>query len=33
MANDGLFTGLESAVAIPHEHNGVAEVLLNRDFA
>src|ERR1700745_2818369 len=27
MANGGLFTGLEPAVAISHEHNGVAEVL------
>src|ERR1700752_2610130 len=33
MANGGLLTGLEPAVAIPHEHYGVAEVLLKRDFA
>jgi hypothetical protein len=33
MANGGLLTGLEPAFAIPHEHDGVAEVLLKRDFA
>src|SRR5580704_10351987 len=33
MANGGLFAGLEPAVAISHEHYGVAEVLLKRDFA
>src|SRR5579872_2281980 len=33
MANGGLFSGLEPAVAISHEHYGVAEVLLKRDFA
>src|SRR5690242_19043106 len=33
MANVGLLTSLEPAVAIPHEHYGVAEVLLKRDLA
>src|SRR5579863_7840358 len=33
MANGGLLTGLEPTVAIPHEHYGVTEVLLKRDFA
>src|SRR5690349_6983966 len=33
MANGSLFTRLEPAFAIPHEHYGVAEVLLKRDFA
>jgi hypothetical protein len=33
MAHGGLLAGLEPAFAIPHEHNGVAEMLFKCDLA
>src|ERR1700747_1401391 len=33
MANAGLLTSFKPAVAVPHEHDGVAEVRLKRDLA